>query len=300
MYAVRRFWYDLRMSSPESFQRDFCRRLDCPWHLSQLFDYLPDTYFYAKNTHGQFIMVNQALAQMLGLQHPEEMIGKTDHDFSPRELADQYVAEDQRVIHGGQPLANQAWLIPNHRGELRWHLSSKIPLMGDGGQVIGIAGAMRDVEKAGVFLEPYREMEALLRCVFTRYAEDLDIKYLARLARLSISQLDRRFKRLFQMTPREFILRVRLNAACRLLTSTEESLTEIALRTGFYDQSHFTKHFRRQIGMTPRHYRRKYSEPIDEVEDTEHGDQSRPDVRSPDAPSLRRATVSKNVRHVNH
>ncbi len=38
-------------------------------------------------------------------------------------------------------------------------LSSKIPLMGDGGQVIGIAGAMRDVEKAGLFLEPYREME---------------------------------------------------------------------------------------------------------------------------------------------
>jgi PAS domain S-box-containing protein len=249
------------MSSHESFQSEFCRRLDCPWHLSQLFDYLPDTYFYAKNLNEQFVMVNQALASMLGLEGPEEMIGKTDHDFSSCDLADQYVAEDQRVIRSGQPLINQAWLIPNHRGELRWYLSSKIPLLGDGGSVIGIAGAMRDVEKAGVLLAPYREMEELLRCVFTRYAEDLDVAQLARLAGLSVSQLDRRFKRLFQMTPREFVLRVRLNAACRMLASTEDSITDIALRTGFYDQSHFTKHFRRQIGVTPRSYRGKYGAP---------------------------------------
>lgn len=84
---------------------------------------------------------------------------------------------------------------------------------------------------------------------------------LARLAGLSVSQLDRRFKRLFQMTPREFVLRVRLNAACRMLASTEDSITDIALRTGFYDQSHFTKHFRRQIGVTPRSYRGKYGAP---------------------------------------
>ncbi len=122
--------------------------------------------------------------------------------------------------------------------------------------------------------------------MFTRYAEDLDIKHLARLARLSVSQLDRRFKRLFQMTPREFVLRVRLNAACRLLTSTEESLTEIALRTGFYDQSHFTKHFRRQIGMTPRRYRGKYSEPSEDVKYAEHGDHRRTNAQAPDAPSL--------------
>ncbi len=57
-----------------------------------MFDYLPDTYFYAKNTHGQFVMVNQALAQMLGLQRPEE-ISQNGSRLLARELADQYVSE---------------------------------------------------------------------------------------------------------------------------------------------------------------------------------------------------------------
>jgi len=67
-----------------------------------------------------------------------------------------------------------------------------------------------------------------------------------------MSQLDRKFKRLFQLTPQQFLLRVRLNAACQMLGSTDRSVSQIALGVGFYDQSYFTKHFRRQMGMTPR------------------------------------------------
>ena len=92
----------------------------------------------------------------------------------------------------------------------------------------------------------------------TRYEEKIDFRHLARLVPLSISQFDRRFKRLFQLTPQQFLLRVRLNAACQMLASTDRSILQIALRTGFYDQSYFTKHFRRQMGMTPTAYRRKY------------------------------------------
>jgi PAS domain S-box-containing protein len=246
--------------SATTFTHDFCRRLDSPWHLGQLFDYLPDTYFYAKDRDGRFVMVNEALAHMLGLRCVDEMIGRTDHDFSPHDLADQYLAEDQRVIQTGRPLVNQAWLIAGGRGELKWYLSSKIPLYGDGGKIIGIAGAMRDVEKASVFLEPYRQMEDVLGYVFARYGERIEVESLARLVHLSVSQFDRRFKRIFRMTPQQFVMRVRLNAACRMLTSGAESVAEIALRTGFYDQSYFTKHFKRQVGITPTAYRRQYQD----------------------------------------
>ena len=75
---------------------------------------------------------------------------------------------------------------------------------------------------------------------------------------LSISQLDRRFKHFFQLTPQQFLLRVRINAACQLLASTDRGILEIALRVGSYDQSCFTKQFRRQTGLTPAAYRRKY------------------------------------------
>jgi PAS domain S-box-containing protein len=246
------------ISSAVSFRRRFFARLSNPWDLGLLFDYLPDTYFYAKNTQGQFVMVNRALANMLGAAGPEAMIGKTDHDFSPRDMADQYVAEDHRVMQTRKPATYQAWLIPDHRGALKWYLSSKIPLFGKGGKVIGIAGAMRDVEKASDLLAPYLEMDAVLMRLLTRYEEKIDFRQLARLVPLSISQLDRRFKRLFQVTPQQFLLRVRINAACQMLVSTDRSISQISLRVGFYDQSCFTKHFRRQMGKTPTAYRREY------------------------------------------
>ncbi len=248
----------MRMARPDAFQRRFVERLERPWDVGLLFDYLPDTYFYAKNLRGQFVMVNRALAVMLGAEGPEAMIGRTDHDYSPRDLAYQYVAEDRRVIESRRPVTFQPWLIPDARGELKWFLSSKIPLFDRRGRVIGIAGAMRDVEKAAELLAPFREMEAVVAHLLTRYAEKIDYRRLARLAHLSLSQLDRRFKRLFQLSPRDFLLRVRLHAACRLLVSTELSAAQIALRTGFFDQSYFTKRFRRQTGETPAAYRRHY------------------------------------------
>jgi PAS domain S-box-containing protein len=248
----------MRMKSASDFQRRFVERLDRPWDLGQLFDYLPDTYFYAKNLRGQFVMVNRALAARMGGCEPEQMIGKTDHDFNPRDMADQYVAEDRRVIQTRRPVTYQAWLIPDHCGALKWYLSSKIPLFNQAGKVVGIAGAMRDVEKASDLLAPYRELEAVVTHLLTRYMAKIDFRQLARLVPLSISQLDRRFKRLFQLTPQQFLLRVRVNAACQMLTSSDRSISDIALRVGFYDQSCFTKQFRRQMGATPTAYRRKY------------------------------------------
>jgi PAS domain S-box-containing protein len=248
----------MRMAFSDAFRRRFFQQLANPWDLSLLFDYLPDTYFYAKNLREQFVGVNRALAVLMGVSNPEDMIGKTDHDFAPRDMADQYVAEDRRVIRTREPVIHQAWLIPDHRGALKWYLSSKIPLFDSRGRVIGIAGAMRDVERASELLAPYREMEAVLNHLLTRYEEKIDFRQLARTVPLSISQFDRRFKRLFQLTPQQFLLRVRLNAACQMLTSTDRSVLQIALSTGFYDQSYFTKHFRRQMGMTPTSYRRKY------------------------------------------
>jgi PAS domain S-box-containing protein len=246
------------MRQNNNFQRDFFRWLDSPWHLGQLLDFLPDTYFYAKNDKGQFVMTNEAIAKMLGARNAAEMIGKTDRDYTPCDLADQYVAEDRRVMQSGKPAVNQAWLAYDSHGSLKWCLSSKIPLFGDGGKVVGIAGAMQDIHEVGLFLKPYHEMEQVMAEVFARYSEKIEILSLARLAHLSLSQFDRRFKHLFQMTPQQFVLRVRIHAASRLLVSTRESAAQIAFQTGFYDQSYFIKQFQKLMGITPVAYRRKY------------------------------------------
>lgn len=249
------------MEEAREFQQTFLSRLDNQLYLTELFDYLPEVYFYAKDDRSRFVKANKASAAMHGCSSELQMIGKTDRDFHPRHLADEYIAEDQRVMAGRQPIPNQVWLVPDHDGTLKWFVSSKIPLFGDGGQVIGIAGAMRDFEKAESLVQPYQQMEQVLSYVVQHYAEKIEVSELASLVHLSMSQFDRRFKSIFQMTPQKYILRVRINAACQALTTTNQSVASIAQLAGFYDQSYFTKQFRRYMGMTPLAYRRKYAEP---------------------------------------
>ncbi|OQC30298.1 MAG: Transcriptional activator NphR [Verrucomicrobia bacterium ADurb.Bin070] len=53
-------------------------------------------------------------------------------------------------------------------------------------------------------------------------------------------------------------MRVRINAACRLLTETDHSVTGIAGEVGFYDQSHFSRTFTRLMGLSPLKYRKRH------------------------------------------
>jgi AraC family transcriptional regulator len=64
------------------------------------------------------------------------------------------------------------------------------------------------------------------------------------------------FRRHFGDTVGGFVRRRRVELACRMLTATRTPLAEVALRTGFADQSHFTRTFRRLVGVTPAAYRR--------------------------------------------
>ena len=59
-------------------------------------------------------------------------------------------------------------------------------------------------------------------------------------------------------TPREYLLSLRVEAARRLLVTSDTSLAAIATDCGFTDQSHFTKRFQKVTGMTPHQYRDRF------------------------------------------
>jgi AraC-like DNA-binding protein len=80
---------------------------------------------------------------------------------------------------------------------------------------------------------------------------------MARRAGLSTSQLQREFRRLFRMSPSEYLMRLRLQLARRQLTESNAAIGSIAASCGFYDQSHFTRSFKKYIGLTPLAYRRQ-------------------------------------------
>jgi len=219
-----------------------------------LFDHLPAVYFFIKDAEGRFIYINDALKKVLG-KSERDIIGRTDDDFFSPELADSYRAEDREVMAGGRPIAERVWLVPDASGALKWFVSTKTPLKDHKDKAIGIAGAMQDVQKTGAVLGPYEQMTEVVKFVAEHFAEKITVDELADLAHLSPSQFTRQFNRLFQMTPARYVTRIRINAACSLLTRTDLDLVSIADRCGFHDASHFVKQFKKQMGQTPGAYR---------------------------------------------
>jgi AraC-like DNA-binding protein len=75
---------------------------------------------------------------------------------------------------------------------------------------------------------------------------------------MSISHLQRMFMRILGVRPGKYIIQQRLNVACRMLEETDKTVNDIAISSGFCDQSHLTKMFKQERKTTPGEYRRIY------------------------------------------
>jgi len=82
---------------------------------------------------------------------------------------------------------------------------------------------------------------------------------LAAVAQLSASHFTRAFKETFGETPLGYVSRQRMHYAQELMLRSGECLSQIALTCGHCDQSHFTRVFRRKVGMSPRAWRRQFA-----------------------------------------
>jgi AraC family transcriptional regulator len=89
--------------------------------------------------------------------------------------------------------------------------------------------------------------------------QDLKLDEIAAIAQLSPYHFLRLFKQRIGITPHQYILQCRLNQAKHLLQHSNLSVAEIAIRTGFCDQSHLTRYFKRTTGVTPKQLLRSRS-----------------------------------------
>lgn len=262
MYLAVDLWYKTRMmKSLDEFrerQNDFFSAVQSPLPLLSLLDHLPATYFFAKDNEGRFVHVNRALLDVLGASSESEVWGKTDADFFMPEVAERYRSQDQQVMATGQAVVNHVCSVPDAIGVLRWYVETKIPLYDAEERVLGVAGIMHDLEKAGATLAPYQRLSQAISHVSDHYAEKISVETLASLVHMSISQFNRTFKKLFRITPAQYIVRVRVNAACAMLRATSDSVETIAAHTGFFDASHFIRQFKKTMAITPKDYRQQW------------------------------------------
>jgi PAS domain S-box-containing protein len=129
------------------------------WNLlPTVIDNLLD-YIYAKDTESRFILLNTATAHLLGASSVDEVIGKTDLDFFPPEMARQFRADEQALMQSGQSLLNhEEQVVDSATGQTRWNLTSKIPLRDDKGKVVGLVGINRDITERKQAEEQFRKL----------------------------------------------------------------------------------------------------------------------------------------------
>jgi AraC family transcriptional regulator len=91
-----------------------------------------------------------------------------------------------------------------------------------------------------------------------RAYDALDITELAREVGVEPARLARAFRARFRVPLGTYQRQLRLDRAADQLITSDAALGRIALQAGFYDQSHFTRHFRRHTGQTPGEFRRTH------------------------------------------
>lgn len=99
---------------------------------------------WQKNVTGRYVMVNRRFCETVGLSEME-IIGKTDHDIFPAEIADAYVRDDREIMDSGVP---RYGIEERHRkptGEIGWSRTDKIPVRGEKGELTGTLGFAVDI-----------------------------------------------------------------------------------------------------------------------------------------------------------
>jgi len=124
--------------------------------LQILMDSVPDTIYF-KDRESCFTRINRAQAHVLGLEHPDQAVGKHDREFFPRELADQYHADEQRVITTGEPLIGSIEAVTRADGERRWVSTTKVPIRNANDEIVGTVGISRDITERREAEERARE-----------------------------------------------------------------------------------------------------------------------------------------------
>ncbi len=142
--------------------------------LRTLVNTLPDLV-WLKDIHGVYQACNPRFEAFFGAQEAN-IIGKTDHDFVPAELADFFRAHDQAAIQANGPCSNEEEVTFASDGHREWLHTIKTPIRDNAGKVIGVLGIARDIsERKRAEDELCRSNEELQRFNRATVGRELDM-----------------------------------------------------------------------------------------------------------------------------
>nr|WP_175938020.1 AraC family transcriptional regulator [Burkholderia plantarii] len=222
--------------------------------LAPVLDALPDVAFFVKDVQGRYVLANRTLAQRCGFKEKSGLYGKTTEEVFPRRFGRSYLEQDMAAIHAGQQLTDQLELHLYPGRQPGWCLTTKEPLREADGRVVGLAGISRDLKANEGSHPAYSRLADVVQYIQEHYVQPLNLKQLAEMAGMSVAQLERYFHKVFHLTPRQVLLKTRLDAATALLVK-HDKVTDVAALCGYTDHSAFSRQFKATVGVTPTEYR---------------------------------------------
>ena len=225
--------------------------------MRQMMDCAEGLYFYMKDADGRIMALNRSNCELCNIRDEEDAIGRMSAELFPQAFAKDYMDLDREVLATGRPVIKRVTEYPADKS-FRLMESNVWPLRDGRGRVIGTARAYRVINEGDAKTDRYGRMRKVAAFIAENYARKLPLEELAALAGMSESRFKHVFAQTFAATPGHYIATIRLNAARRLLEDTDDLVADIATATGFFDQSHLTRTFVRERGITPGEYRRKH------------------------------------------
>ncbi|MGQ9616666.1 MAG: PAS domain S-box protein [Spirochaetota bacterium] len=129
--------------------------------LRTLIDSFPDA-IYIKDRESRFVVANTSIGKIMGVEDPDELIGKTDFDFYPEKNASAFYEDEKEILKTGKPIINKEESLVDGEGNERWILTTKVPLVESGGVVTGVIGIGRDITEQKRAEEKLHEKERQL------------------------------------------------------------------------------------------------------------------------------------------
>ncbi len=162
VYDVTRLEHSIRYAMErQALLRDLERER---YLLHSLLKSLPDNVYF-KDRDSRFLRVSHAMANWVGLDNPDDIVGKTDHDFFAEEHAVPALEDEQRLMETGEPILEKEERETWPDGHTTWVSTSKLPMFDNEQNVVGTFGISRDITERKEAEIALRRSERLNRLI---------------------------------------------------------------------------------------------------------------------------------------
>ncbi len=132
--------------------------------LKTLVDNLPNS-IYVKDKNYRKVLANPQNYRQARALSEDEVLGKTDFELYPREIAEKFFEDDRKVIERGEAINDREEFISDQEGNTKWQLTSKIPLRDEKGEIVGLVGIGTDITERKIAEEEQRREHILLKTI---------------------------------------------------------------------------------------------------------------------------------------